>query len=96
MSDEPKVTVFPPTIKQAGDPRKDATWTLMPSSPELCSQCARDHDPSVPHDQQSLHYQYAFYSEHDRWPTWADAMAHCDEEVKQVTIRVLRENGVEV
>lgn len=97
MSDsDPGVTVLPPTIKQAGDPRKDATWTMLPPSPDVCSQCACDHEPEIPHNQQSLHYQYAFYAEHDRWPTWADAMAHCDEETQRSWRAALRGHGVEV
>jgi hypothetical protein len=97
MSDEPQVVEFPPTVKQAGDPRgKQATWTLMPAPPGVCSQCARDHEPELPHDQQSLHWQYTFYAEHDRWPTWADAMAHCDEETQRLWTAALREHGVEL
>jgi len=88
---------FPPTIKQAGDPRgQDATWALMPPPPDVCSQCARDHEPDMPHNQQSLHYQYAFYAEHDRWPTWDDAMAHCTPEVQALWRKALREHGVEI
>lgn len=81
---EPSDTVFPPTVKQAGDPRKDATWTLLPARPGVCSQCAVDHEPEEPHNRDSLHYQYTFYAEHDRWPTWDDAMAHCTSEVQQM------------
>ncbi len=97
--DELEVTVFPPTVRAAGDPRpKQATWLLMPvdTSDGRCSQCAVLHEPDQPHNQQSLAYQYAFYAEHDRWPTWADAMAHCDQETRELWTAALRERGVEV
>lgn len=95
--DEPRVTVHPPTVVQAGDPRgKQATWTLLPPPPDVCSQCARDHDPNMPHDLQQMYYKYAFYAEHDRWPTWADAMAHCETWVQDQWREALRERGIEV
>ena len=94
---DPDITIMPPTVKQAGDPRgQDATWTLLPPSPEVCSQCAKDHEPDVPHDQRSLYYQFAFRAETGRWPTWNDAMAHCTEET-QIRWRIaLRHYGVEI
>jgi len=88
---------FPPTVQQAGDPRRgDATWTLMPVPPDVCQQCGRDHEPDEPHDRQSLYYQYAFYAEHERWPTWKDALAHCDAETQQRWREALRAHGIEV
>ena len=93
------VTTLPPTIKAAGDPRpKEATWTLMPIDTRNggCSQCGIVHEPDQPHDNQSLPYQYSFYAEHDRWPTWADAMAHCTPEVQEQWTTALRSRGVEV
>ena len=96
MSDELDVTVFPPSVKAAGDPRGlQATWTLLPPPPDVCSQCARDHEPQEAHDQASLHYQYAFYAEHGRWPSWEDAMAHCDAELKTRWRQALRARGIE-
>lgn len=90
----PAVRHLPSTIKQLGDPRKDAGFTLLPAPPGVCSQCARDHEPDEPHDAQSLHYQYAFYAEHDRWPTWDDALAHCSEDVQAAWRQALAERGI--
>lgn len=74
--------VKPATVRRAGDPRDTtSTWTLMPPPAGKCSQCAVAHEPEQPHDAQSPYYQYAFYAEHGRWPTWADALAHCSDEV---------------
>jgi hypothetical protein len=69
---------------------------LMPCAPDVCQECAVKHDPEQPHNQQSLYYQYKFYAQHGRWPTWADAMAHCDREVREYWISALRERGIEV
>jgi hypothetical protein len=91
------VRIMPPTVKQLGDPReRKATWTLLPTAPGVCSQCGVDHEPEQPHDAASLRYQYAFYAEHDRWPTWADALAHCAPDVRAAWAERLREHGIEV
>lgn len=61
-----------------------------------CPECAVAHDPKQPHNRDSLAYQYHFYDKNGRWPTWADAMAHCTDEVKAYWTQALRERGVEV
>lgn len=53
---------------------------LLPPAPGLCPYCAVDHEPSEAHNQQSLYWQLWFQEKHGRSPTWADAIAHCDEE----------------
>ncbi len=62
----------------------------------ICPECAMKHDPKQPHCLGSRDYQYRFYSQHGRWPTWEDAMAHCPQEVKDFWMRALRARGVEV
>lgn len=70
---------------------------MLEKTPEgTCPECAVAHDPAMPHNQQSLAYQYHFYDQHGRWPTWADAMAHCTEDVKEQWITALKERGIEV
>lgn len=56
-------------------------FQLLPPAPGVCQECARDHDPRLPHDQQSMFWQYSFYGKHGRWPSWEDAMAHCEPEI---------------
>lgn len=56
---------------------------LLPPPAGTCPICAVKHKPEDPHNQQSLYYQYRFYGVRGRWPTWADAVAHCSDEVKQ-------------
>lgn len=56
---------------------------LMPPRSGLCAVCAADHKPEDPHNAQSLYWGVAFNSDHGRVPTWADAIAHCDEAVQE-------------
>jgi len=66
---------------------------VPPSDPNVCQTCATDHPSEQPHNAQSLHYQYAFYGEHGRWPTWRDAVAHCTDDVRVGWERELRKLG---
>lgn len=36
------------------------------------------------------------YDKHGRFPSWADAMEHCDPEVKEVWTKALEAKGVKV
>ncbi len=71
------------------------TMDLLPPPADCCQVCGASHDERAPHNQQSLYYQTAFHADHGRSPTWEDAMEHCSEEVKKITISVLEENGVD-
>lgn len=64
-------------------------WRLVPPPARCCQVCAVEHDPLEPHNQQSLYYQVAFNAVQGRPPTWADALAHCDDERKTVWRREL-------
>lgn len=64
--------------------------------PGTCPMCAVKHDKAMPHNRDSLAYQYKFYDEHGRWPTWADAMEHCPQEVKDYWVAALTARGVKV
>ncbi|MDR1572387.1 MAG: hypothetical protein LBS32_07670 [Clostridiales Family XIII bacterium] len=70
---------------------------LLDKTPSgTCLMCATAHDPEMPHNQQSRVYQYMFYGQYGRWPTWADAMAHCPQEIKDLWCATLAECGIEV
>lgn len=71
-------------------------FKILPPPAGTCPDCAVKHDPSQPHNVQSLHYQYAFFGEHGRWPTWSDAMAHCSEDMRRVWTEELVRMGVDV
>jgi hypothetical protein len=73
---------------------KHGVKLLENTQPGVCPMCAVTHDPEMPHDQQSLAYQYKFYDQYGRWPTWADAIAHCSEEVKAIWREALAEHGI--
>lgn len=71
-------------------------FQMLPPAPDVCQQCAVKHEEEMPHNQQSLYWQYWFYAKNGRWPTWADAMGHCSEEMKTKWIAALAEHGVKV
>lgn len=56
---------------------KDGAIKVTAPSPGSCPVCATVHDPKDPHDRNSLYYQNRFHRSNKRFPTWADAMAHC-------------------
>jgi len=60
-------------------------FQLLPCKKDVCQECAVDHKPNEPHNPQSMYYQYKFFGEHGRWPTWKDAIAHCEpKEVREM------------
>lgn len=67
---------------------------FMPPLPDLCPVCASGHAPEQPHNAESLYYQMTFHAEHGRWPTWLDAMALCDEQIREYWTRELAACGV--
>lgn len=67
---------------------------LLPPAADKCQQCAVDHEPKQPHNQQSVFWQYWFYGVNGRWPTWSDAIAHCSTEIKQQWIQALKSHGI--
>ena len=71
-------------------------FVMFPAAPGTCPECAVKHGPEMPHNQQSLFWQYKFYNDHGRWPTWEDAMAHCSDEMKEFWRQALQERGVQI
>ena len=61
-----------------------------------CPECAAVHTPEMPHNQQSLFWQYSFMEKQGRWPTWNDALAHCTPEMRAEWVKRLAEHGVKV
>jgi len=61
-----------------------------------CHECAVVHDPDMPHNQESLFWQYHFMEKNGWWPTWTDAMAHCSPEMKKAWTEELAKHGVTV
>ncbi|UAN54729.1 hypothetical protein KGP26_29715 (plasmid) [Serratia sp. JSRIV002] len=61
--------------------------------PGCCTACGLKHAPDEPHNLRSMVYQYTFYVEHGRWPTWSDALAHCSDALRQFWITELTARG---
>lgn len=83
MSNKPKVKEIP-----------FENVMILPPKPGVCRECAVDHAPDQPHNRDSLYYQMQFRQKHGRFPTWADAMRHCDEHIKKMWIDALAERGI--
>lgn len=69
-------------------------FRILPPRPDVCQVCAANHDPDWPHNRDSLYYQMTFYQKHKRFPTWADAMAHCPEELQAAWRENLAARGI--
>lgn len=73
---------------------------LPPDDPECCQVCNHRHEPELPHNIDSLYYQYAFYAQHNRWPTLEDSMEHCTDEMKaawaEARAEVIRKRDAQV
>lgn len=74
---------------------RTANWGLMPPAADACQVCGHRpaHGTDEPHNAQSLYYQYSFYADHGRWPTWRDAIAHCSPPVREAWEAELRKRG---
>ena len=72
------------------------TFQILPPKKNVCQECAANHGIDEPHNRGSLFYQFKFHIEHDRLPTWDDALSHCSDIVKQNWIRELNKRGVKI
>ena len=72
---------------------KTMAWKVLPPAAGQCQVCARKHEPGEPHDAQSLYYNMTFNGMVGRAPTWADALAHCDDATKHTWEAALRRGG---
>lgn len=81
-----KTPVFFAEVEQVEEPEpmeiKPMKGMLLPPKSDTCPVCATKHEPEMPHNQPSLYYQMRFKGLHGRWPTWADAAAHCTPQVR--------------
>ena len=90
------------TIDENGEVVKTErnAMALLPPSPYVCQECAVEHGPCDPHDQQSVYYQVLFRAKHGRYATWSDAMEHCTPETRAAWRRDLvdeiKKAGVEI
>jgi hypothetical protein len=82
---EPKVTHVPMSA-----------WTLVAPAPGACEVCAVAHDPAEPHNPESLYWSAKRQIEGKPAPTWADALAHVEDPLRQAWVDALAERGVTV
>lgn len=68
---------------------------IMPPVPGTCRECATCHEPGMPHDRDSLYYQFRFFCKHGRFPTWMDAMAHCTGTIRARAAVALAKHDIE-
>ncbi len=68
---------------------------LLPPGPGKCPICAEnEHGSEMPHNRDSLYYQFWYHRQHGRMPTWADAANECTPEFKQTLKAFLVENDI--
>lgn len=67
---------------------------LLPPPEGHCRICAVKHEPAMPHNAQSLFYQMRFKMRYGRDGTWADAAAHCTNEMRAYWAKELAIKGV--
>lgn len=72
------------------------SFMMMRPPPDYCQTCCWQHEPEMPHNRDTLYYQTKFKLNKKRWPTWADAMAHCSPDVQQKWTAALAEKGIKV
>jgi hypothetical protein len=59
------------------------TLQMIPPGPGCCPVCAAAaHGDEMPHNRDSLYYQWWFSVTNDRAPTWADAALRCSDATK--------------
>lgn len=71
-------------------------WMLLPPKPDHCQVCAVDHEPQEPHDPKSLYWAMARELKGEPPPTWKDALAHVEPELRAQWVALLAEHGVTV
>jgi hypothetical protein len=73
---------------------------MLPGPPGSCEWCHTEHERDQPHNRDSLPYQMKFNAIHGRWPTWTDAMSHCESDVRKMwrdgLVKIMEEKGIEV
>ena len=75
---------------------KPMEWQVLPAAAGTCQECGTEHQLSAPHNPYSIRYQMFFHSKHDRYPTWADAMAHCPPHIQMIWTDALAQRGIDV
>jgi hypothetical protein len=98
-----EITILPPgakpTIHRVEPPELHIhriNLILLPPREGSRQLCGWTHDPAIPHDPNSIHYQIWFIMKYGRKPTWYDAIDHCTRETRELWLTNLRERGADV
>lgn len=67
------------------------SFELQPPAEDKCSVCAGDHEPTSPHNPQSLYWQTKRNLESKPPPTWEDALEHVTGELREAWERQLKD-----
>ena len=73
---------------------KPQSMMLMPPPDGHCRICAVKHGPELPHNAESIFYQVRFEMRYKRAGTWADAIAHCTDDVRKFWEKTLRKKAM--
>lgn len=71
-------------------------FMILPPGDNKCPICAVAHEVDMPHDATSFYYRFLFKNQHGRDTTWADAILHCPEEIKQTWTEHLTRIGIDI
>jgi hypothetical protein len=74
----------------------NGSMMLLPPAPGFCQVCAGDHAPEEPHNPQSLYWATANEMKGLPAPTWEDALAHVEPELRARWVAALAERGIQV
>lgn len=72
------------------------TIRLLPPGKTKCPLCADRHTAKDPHNRNSLYYQMRFLQDHERLPTWGDAMENCSPFMRAYWRNQMIQKGVKV
>lgn len=71
------------------------SFQLLPPAPGKCPICSAEaHGDGIPHNRDSLYYQFWFFNQYKRSPTWADAALLCSPKTKALWKEHLEKHGV--
>lgn len=69
---------------------------ILPPKEGACWICGDEHNSRDPHNAGSLLYQHRFRKRNGRYPTWADAMAHCTRKTMERWVDRLQKKGIRI
>lgn len=75
---------------------REWSWFILPPHADKCQICAVEHKEREPHDATTLFYWMYMVNVVGRQPTWAEAMQHCADDIKEQWTKALNERGIDI